>query len=110
MTDQEYRDLLSRYKVESSKDLSNRDFVSIMKDFKALGFVHDKKYRKPPDSKKLLMAKLFALRKDLGLPEAYLDSMARQMFRVDSYRWISADQAHKMVAALSIHKKRKEAK
>lgn len=107
MTDADYRTLLAESGVSSSRDLTPKTLDRVMQEFKALGFVPRRKFKKPPESKKRLASKVEAVLADLSLPQAYADAMARHMFRVDCWRWLDADQLHRLVAALTYHQRRK---
>lgn len=50
--------------------------------------------------------KLGAIAAELNLPWNYLDGMAKRMFGVEKTVWLTAEQMHKLVAALAIHQKR----
>jgi phage gp16-like protein len=115
MSDGDYHAMLSGFGVSSSKDLTDNDFDAVMAHFAKLGFKSNKsakRYGGPPSSKKKLMAKIEAIRAGMNLTEAYIDGMARHMFKNDdgepvaSYRWLNADQLRRVVAALTYHKKR----
>jgi phage gp16-like protein len=110
MSEDEYRGLLSSFGVASSTDLSGKDFEAAMRHFAKLGFRPLKPFRKAASGKQRLMAKVSAIRSELSLPEAYVDAMAARMFKVDSYRWLSADQLHKLVAALTYHQRKQAAR
>lgn len=106
MSEEEYRDLLASFGVASSSDLAVKDFSSLMRHFEKLGF-KSSSFKRPTESKQRLMAKITAIRAELHLPEAYVDAMALKMFQVASYRWLSADQLHRLVAALTYHQRRR---
>jgi len=107
MTENEYRDLLGSVGVKSSVNLNDRTFSTVMEHFKKLGF-KPMRSKSPAGikSKDRLLRKITALIIDLGKTNNYVDAMSRHMFRVDAYRWCSADQLYKIVAALSKHQKR----
>jgi phage gp16-like protein len=112
MSEDEYNAMLSGFGVSSSKDLTDNDFDGVMQHFAKLGFKSNKPFRRPPSSKKKLMSKIEAIRAGMNLTEAYIDGMARHMFKNDdgepvaSYRWLNADQLRRIVAALTYHKRR----
>ena len=56
-----------------------------------------------------LLHKIEALLTDAGRSWAYVDSMAKRMFRIDRVAWCYPDQLHKIVAALMIDQKRRRA-
>jgi len=109
MTDDEYRGLLGRFGVASSKDLDSAKFELVMKHFEKLGFKRKwtKKTRALVTSKDRLMGKIKAMCADLGLKQGYADAIAQNMFGVDLVAWCDAEQLRKIVAALMYHKKRK---
>jgi phage gp16-like protein len=110
MTDEEYRDMLSVYGVHSSTELTQGQVDDMLARFRALGFspVPGKTtYRKPPASKDALTRKIHAICAELHLTSAYVNGIARSMnFGVDNWTWCSAQQLHKIVAALTYHQRR----
>lgn len=117
MSDDAYRELLAGFKAVSSTQLTQGQFEQLMRHFSTLGFAWAGARRpRPPQSKQRLMAKIGAIRAELGLPEAYVDGMVAKMFKnadgqpVGSYRWLSADQLHRLVAALTYHQRRRAAR
>ena len=105
MAEEEYRDLLSRVGVETSKDLTPPKFKIVMKHFEKLGFKRKKKKGKPLASKALLAGKVKALIIAMDLTMNYANGIAKRMFGIDQIRWCSADQLRKIVAALMYKKK-----
>lgn len=115
MTDAEYRDLLAGVGVESSKDLNNRTFALVMKKFGALGFkstsqAKRRKVSNLPQGKAPLMKKLEAIILDMGLSWAYVDSIARNRFKVAKAQWLEADNLRKLVQMMAVHQKRQRRK
>jgi len=110
MTEDEYRGLLAGFGVTSSKDLSGAAFEEAMSHFEKIGFKPKNPFRKAAGGKQRLMAKVTAIRADLGLTEAYVDAIAQRMFKVASHRWLSAYQLHKLVAALTYHQRKQAAR
>lgn len=47
---------------------------------------------------------------EIGVRDGYVDAMAKHMFKVDSWLWLDADRLHKMVAALTYHRRRRSAR
>jgi len=109
-TEEEYRAMLSRVGVASSKDLTPAKFETVMREFKKLGFKMKAKCSKPINSKQRLLGKIKMLSAAMGLSHKYADGIARKMFGVDLVAWCDADQLRKIVAALMYHKKRSHAK
>lgn len=54
-----------------------------------------------------MIGKLEAMVSELDLSWAYVDGMSKRMFHVDRAQWCTAEQLHKLVAALSFHQRRK---
>jgi len=109
MDEDEYRALLSSFGVSSSVHLNETAFHDIMKHFEKLGF--KSKYAeksKPPESKKRLLAKIYAIQHAMSLKDTYIDAIVRKMFHVDSYKWLDASQLHKLVIALTYYQRKKE--
>lgn len=111
MSDEDYREMLAaRYNVESSKNLTLAQLDDLLEHFGKLGFSNrsKKRYTKPAESKKRLVAKIKAIQGDVGLNDTYVDAMARRMFKVDSWTWCEPAQMHKLVAALTYHQRRQQ--
>lgn len=108
MSDEDYRALLSRFDVETSKDLTVPQFSEMMAHFEGLGFRPATSFKRAVGSRERLSEKVKAIMADMGLKDAYVDGMARRMFKVDAWRWLSAQQLHKLVAALTYHQRRRD--
>ena len=115
MGDDTYRELLAGFGVASSKDLNAGDFTTLMKHFEMLGFQSTSRWKKPIDSKGRLTAKIKAIMADMDLSEKYVNGIVKNMnFKnrdgrtVLHFRWLNAQQLHKLVAALSYHQKRQQ--
>ena len=107
-SEEEYRDILSRAGVTSSKDLTDAKFEIVMAEFKKLGFKKkQKKSWKSISSKDRLLRKITLLSAELGLDHKYADGIARKMFKVCLCAWCDAKQLRKIVAALMYYKKRR---
>ena len=112
MSDDDYRAMLSRFGVESSADLTTAQFDQVMAHFETLGFRSVARAKTRIDSRAKLTGKVNAIMNDMGLPAAYVDGMARRMFKntdgvpVSSWTWLSDMQLSKLVAALTYHQKR----
>lgn len=105
MTEEEYRGLLGRFGVESSKDLNPAKFELVMKHFEKLGFKKKTKKGKPASSKQRLLGKITALCLDMGLSEEYAHGIAKRMFGIDHVRFCDAGQLWRITAAL-VYKQR----
>jgi len=98
--------------VRSSLELTNRTFAKAMDHFRALGAVptRSKYYRiienlAPADRK--IMAKINAIRIDLGYEWRYVDRIAKSVAKVDAVQWARGEALHAVLKALIIHQKRK---
>lgn len=115
LSDVEYLDILATHGngAQSSRDLNDRTFESVLDHFKSLGFVPKNKFYRPASSKQRLLSKIAAIQNELNLSDSYVDSIAQRMFKnensqpVRSHRWLDADQLHSLVATLTYHQKRK---
>lgn len=116
MDDDEYRALLSRFGVTTSSDLTTAQFDQVMAHFETLGFRSVAKTKTRIDSRAKLTAKVKAIMDDMGLHTAYVDGMARRMFKnkdgvpVSSWAWLTDMQLSKLVAALTYHQRRAKGK
>lgn len=113
LDDDTYRDLLERVTGQrSAADLNAKQRRAVIDDLYRLGF-KPKDHRKPAPGglgKTRLLAKIEALLADAGRPWAYVDGMAQHMFNIDSIRFCTPEQLHKIVAALVIDQKRRQAR
>ena len=124
MTDDEYRALLSSVGVKSSTELSCKKFDVLMNEFERLGFrttsaswskskrslKRKRKVNNLPQSKKQLMKKLEAIVLDMNLSWAYVDSIAKSRFKVDTVQWLEVGDLYKLVQMMVIHQKRQSLK
>jgi len=107
MTDAEYRDLLERFGVKSSKDLKQDQWDELYAHLQHCGFVpHHKKAKKsgmherPARDKASLTSKVEALLADMDLSWAYADELARRICKVDKFRFVARDEIYKIITAL----------
>jgi phage gp16-like protein len=116
MSDSEYRAMLSGYGVQSSKQLRQGQFDTVMKHFAVMGFSSNLKSKnnpavagqksKPLASRDRLRAKISAILRDLQLTDSYADAIAKTRFEVDTWRWLKTDDLYKLTAMLSYHQQR----
>jgi phage gp16-like protein len=106
MDDDTYRSMLSNVAgVQSARDLTIRQRGLVLAHLRMLGWqpAARKRRREPGDVRRdnqPLMSKIGALLADMSLEWAYADGIAAQMFKVESVRFCSGHQLHKIVAAL----------
>lgn len=62
----------------------------------------------PPDDRIRMVRKIRAILAEAHRPQEYADALARRMFGVDRYEWCLPDQMHRLVAALSYDRARRE--
>ena len=80
MSDDEYRSMLSRFGVESSKDLAQNQWASVEAYLKKLGFVA--RVGKPKTkraTKSRFQWKINEIKQSMGLTDNYIDGIAFQM-------------------------------
>lgn len=106
MSEDDYRALLAGLGVESSRDLTQRQFDAAMRHFEKLGFTPRRK--KPVASKERLLKKIQAQIDAMGLSWNYVHGIAGNMFGISRVQWCSAHQLHSIVAALTYHQKRRQ--
>lgn len=115
-----YEALLDRLTGKRSMaDMDFRERVKVLDELRRLTGDTWRRMRRavpPPgaprgvrDELAAMTGKLAAMAEELGLSWAYIDGMSQRMFHVDKAVWCTADQLHKLVAALAIHQKRKRA-
>ena len=126
MTDDEYKALLSSVGVKSSTGLNSKTFQIVMEEFEKLGFrttsaasaaagskrsaKRKRKVNNFSGSKKNLMKKLEAIVLDMDLSWAYVDSIARSRFKVDTVQWLETGDLYKLVQMMVIYQKRQSLK
>jgi phage gp16-like protein len=111
MSDEDYRDMLASVGAASSKELTYPKYAEVMRRMKAGGFkVRSGGPRRPEPApeRRALYGKIEAILADAGLPWAYADALAKQMFGIEMCQWCTPDQLWRIVAALSIYMRRKK--
>ena len=113
LDDDTYRDLLERVTGQrSAADLDAKQRRAVIDELYRLGF-KPKDHRKPAAGglgKTRLLNKIEALLADAGRPWTYVDGMAKHMFGLDAVAFCDDRQLHKIVAALMIDQKRRQAR
>lgn len=111
--DKKYRDELERITgLRSSTDLDAKQRRAVIDEFYKMGW-RPKNHRNPgkvPPSKAALVAKIKALLTDAGRSWAYADSVANRVCKVSSVRFCDEHQLRKIVAALMIDQRRRQAR
>lgn len=115
MDDDSYRALLARVAgVESSKDLNSRQAGRLMTEFERLGFKpkpSSKAKGKPHNFSQMpeQIRKIEAQLADMGLPWAYADAIAKQMFKVPRVAWLKKPkQLDDLIAALHVEQEKRQ--
>ena len=115
MDDDSYRALLRRVAgVESAKDLNTRQAGRLMVEFERLGFKpkpSSKAKGKPHNFNQMpdQIRKIEALLADMGLPWAYADAIAKQMFKVSRVAWLKKPkQLDDLIAALHVEQEKRQ--
>ena len=115
LDDHTYRTMLhSIAGVSSAKLLTPQKATMVINHLKRSGFIEKKaknstagrKAPNPTESCRLMMGKVEAMLADRGLPWAYADGIAQQMFKLDAVNFCDAAQLHKIIAALTIQQRR----
>lgn len=113
LTEDAYRALLERVTgLRSSADLDAKQLRAVIDEFYRLGW-RPKTHRNPgkvPPSKAALVAKIKALLTDAGRPWAYADEVASRVCKVSTVRFCDEHQLRKIVAALMIDQRRRQAR
>ena len=105
LTDDDYQALLGSVGAESAKEMTDGQFDRVVRRLRNAGFrpVQRKKGKpKPswPKHKRLMLAKIEAILKELKLEWSYADGIAKQMFGIEQVSWLDPDQLFKVMAAL----------
>ncbi|MEW6314315.1 MAG: regulatory protein GemA [Pseudomonadota bacterium] len=114
LDDETYRDMLFTVaRVRSSAALDWQGRKAVLDHLKARGFkVRSAKQAgkpaNPPAELAPMIARIEALLAEAQRPWAYANGMARRMFGVERLEWCSADQLHRIVAALMVDQRRRK--
>lgn len=94
-------------RVRSAKDLDDAGRHAVLDHLRARGF--KARRRRDPGNVRHgdLIAKIEAQLASMGLEWAYVDGIARRMFKVDSVRFCKHDQLRKLVAALAYEQEKR---
>lgn len=118
LDDDTYRALLERLTGKrSAADMDFRQRVVVLDELRRLSGDTARRMRRtvpPPGAPQgvreelaAMIGKLEAMVAELDLSWAYVDGMSKRMFHVDKAQWCTAEQLHKLVAALSFHQRRR---
>ncbi|MER2557697.1 MAG: regulatory protein GemA [Candidatus Competibacter denitrificans] len=111
-----YRAILERITGKASAaELNAQQRNAVIDEFVRLGWKikSHKSHRKPgavPEDRQRLVWKIGAYLADAGRVWAYADGIARRVCKVDSVRFCTPEQLHKIVAALEYDQKRRQRK
>ena len=119
LDDTTYRDLLERVTgVRSAAKLDARGRGRVLSELRRLSGEREHHMRRavpPPGGPEnvreelaAMIAKVGAILADTGRSWAYAHGLAKKMFKVEKIEWLTAEQLHRVVAALSIHQNRKQ--
>lgn len=114
LSEAEYEDLKDRFRVESSKDLTQDQFSELMAHLQACGFQYAPKVEKAPvigrqqRAKQVYLGAIETALNALGLPWSYAEGISQQMFGIRKLEWLNPDQTHKVQVALIYHRGRQE--
>lgn len=113
LDDASYRDILASYGVQSSRELTERQFSDLMTYFGRLGFQRAPRGKRQPqatatyvDEKSRYLAAIERLLLEKNLPWNYAHAIGKNMFGVARLAWLEAAQLHKVMVALIYHKRR----
>lgn len=87
----------------SSSGLNDRELQQVVDRMKATGFKVTNNFGRRPTptaSRASLIAKLEAQLAEAGRPWVYADGMAKRICKVDKVDWCTAEQLHKLIAAM----------
>lgn len=87
----------------SSSGLNDRELQQVVDRMKATGFKVTNNFGRRPNptaSRASLVAKLEAQLAEAGRPWVYADGMAKRICKVDKVDWCTAEQLHKLIAAM----------
>ncbi len=114
--DNTYRAILERITGNASAaDLNAKQRSAVIDEFVRLGWKikHHKSHRNPgtlPEDRQRLIWKIGAYLADAGRVWAYADGIAKRVCKVESVRFATPEQLHKIVAALEYDQQRRQRK
>lgn len=115
MDDESYRALLARVAgVRSAKELNSKQAGNVLREFERLGFKpkpSSKAKGKPHNFSQMpeQIRKIEAQLADMGLPWAYADAIAKQMFKVSRVAWLKKpQQLDDLIAALHVEQEKRQ--
>lgn len=118
LDDDTYRAMLfSVARVSSAADLDHAGRQAVIEHMRKRGFKRSSEAARPrsagrkpavPADRQQLINKLEALLIDGGRPWNYASAMAKRMFKLDALEFASAEQLHKIVAALEYDRRRRQ--
>lgn len=105
----DYRRMLwSVARVRSAMDLDDAGRKRVLDHLRACGARFKRRGRtQPAEGKAGLVGKIRAMLSAAERPDAYGDGMAKKMFKVERYEWLTEDQLRRLVAALNYDAKRR---
>jgi hypothetical protein len=106
-------DFKTRYRVASTKDLTQAQFDEVMRYLGACGFEYHPRRGTPAPLQRIKLIYLEAIRtslETLSLPRAYAEGIARGMGFPAKLEWCSPEQLHKIQIGLIYHVKRRAGK
>lgn len=113
-----YRDMLQR--LTGKRSMAKMDFRerrAVLDELRRLSgdTARHKSQAVPPpgepkgvrEENEAMLGKVAAILADLGCEWNYAHGIARKMFGIQRVEWLSSDQLHKLVSALTFHQRRK---
>jgi len=115
LSEEEYRGLLGRFGVQSSKDLTQEQLEDLLEHFRACGFRQRYKpkvtgapeIRRQARARQAHLGLIETTLAALGMPWAYAEGIAYKMFGVRRLQWLTCEQLGKVEAAL-VYKGRRQ--
>lgn len=133
LDDASYREILGSFGVNSSTELTERQFETMMKHLEKIGFhkktspsggrkrrpetaaQKSKNFRKPGlvepeplEERDRYLAAIERLLQEKNLPWNYAHKIGENMFGAAKLAWLDPEQLHKVMVALIYHKKRQK--
>lgn len=116
MDEDTYRAMLQRIAgVTSAKALTPTGIGRVLEHLRSIGFKDKNAPRhgrrpNPHISREAQIGKIEALLADAGRPWGYADAIAKRVCQVDAVAFCNGDQLQKIIAALAIDQRRREAR
>lgn len=92
--------LMSNSRTDSSAELDYSERIKVLNHFKSRGWKNKQTKPRVTEHKQLQINKIEALIADMSLSWAYVDGLAKRMYKRDKVQWCDAKELQGIIAAL----------